>query len=173
MFEKFQGSSIELPWFWETLVSRTAVRLIVEVSFSRDPHLKYERFRHRNLGWFLANDNQTPHSFRNGHICMKDAQSAETNEKLIFRFFGFFFFELWTKFLRYFEKWRETKFVPKDAQCSETDSYILATILRFLVFEIWSILYSRILVKWGRRRIHLFFYVRINFNDQAYSCPRD
>ena len=42
-----------------------------------------------------------PSPFRNGHICKKDAQCAKTNEKYIFRFLVF---ELWSKFLEYFEK---------------------------------------------------------------------
>ena len=37
---------------------------------------------------------------RNGHICMKDAQCSETNKKSIFLFLVF---ELWSKFLEYFE----------------------------------------------------------------------
>ena len=42
-------------------------------------------------------DMQTPPPpLRNGYICMKDAQCAETNEKLIFPFLRFLGFEIWS-----------------------------------------------------------------------------
>ena len=43
-------------------------------------------------GFFPTNDMQAPSPLRSGNICMKDAHSAESNEKSIFRFL---FFELW------------------------------------------------------------------------------
>ena len=82
---------------------------------------------------------------RNSHICMKDAQCAETNEKSIFRFLQFLVFEFWLNFLEYFDhltKMKKNNSVPEDAQCSETELSRLWTVVRFLVFEIWLILYS-------------------------------
>ena len=38
---------------------------------------------------------QTPPPLRSGHIYMKDAHSAESNEKSYIRFFWFLVFELW------------------------------------------------------------------------------
>ena len=38
---------------------------------------------------------ESPTPFTSGHIYMKDAHSAESNEKLCIRFFRFLFFELY------------------------------------------------------------------------------
>ena len=37
----------------------------------------------------------SPPPLRSGHIHMKDAHSAESNEKSYFRYFRFLFFQLW------------------------------------------------------------------------------
>ena len=64
---------------------------------------------------------------------MKDEKCTVKNEKLIFRILLFVVFELWSKFLDYFDKWLNFVFVPGGAQHSETDLYILLTVVRFLV----------------------------------------
>ena len=59
---------------------------------------------------------QTHLPLKNDHICMKDVQCAEMNENLIFQFFRFLIFELWSKFLEYFEILKNYHFfVPEDA----------------------------------------------------------
>ena len=71
---------------------------------------------------------QTLPPLKNGQIYMKDAHCAATNEKSIFRFLRFLFFELWSivlchlNFIKCVTK--EEILFPKVAQCSETDSIV-------------------------------------------------
>ena len=61
-----------------------------------------------------SKDMQTPPPLlRSGHLCIKDAQSAETDEKLCIRFFRFLVFEL-----------LESKKVQKDAQKIKINSEV-------------------------------------------------
>ena len=45
------------------------------------------------MGFFPTKDMQTP-PLRSGHLCIKDAQYAQTKEKLYLRFFRYLVFEL-------------------------------------------------------------------------------
>ena len=99
--------------------------------------------------------------FINGHKFMKDAQCAETNEKSIFRFLRFLFFELWlisftifqcfywpnmVKILKIFgNKKKLPFFVPEDVLKRIYNYFIVPW---FLVLGIWTILYSKFLVNW-------------------------
>ena len=93
---------------------------------------------------------------RNSRIFMKDAQCAETNEKYIFRFFRFLFFELWSilftisscfTIINNQKKKSSTvvKFTWKmNSVRPETNEKSILRLKRFLVFEIWSFLYSQL-----------------------------
>ena len=76
-------------------------------------------------------------------ISMKDAHSAQSNEKSIFRFLQFIFFELWLIVFTIYQIFSDEKMFKscqiyrKDEDCSEN---IFLVHESFLVFEIWSIL---------------------------------
>ena len=116
--------------------------------------MAYQKYREKYgliklTGFFLTKDMQTT-TLRSGHIYMKDAYSSESNEKSIFRFFLFLFFELWLIVstiygdtpgfsiiapTKIFQKW------PNSHEWAETNKKSTFIFFRFLVFEIWSILY--------------------------------
>ena len=81
---------------------------------------------------------------------MKDAQCVETNDKAIFQFMRFLFFELWSILFTIFKcisdqkyrfSFKSDQIYMKDAQCTETNEKSILRFLEFLVFEILSILY--------------------------------
>ena len=69
-------------------------------------------------GFFLNLGYADPPPLRSGHIYMKDANSAELNEKKYFRFFQFLFFDLW---LAVFKIYGDTPGVPptRKKSCSK------------------------------------------------------
>ena len=89
---------------------------------------------------------QPPHILSNGHIYMKDAQCAKTNEKIIFRFMRILFFELWlilfTIFKCFYFNNRPNFFFQKWSNVHERCAMSWSEWkINLFVFEIWSILY--------------------------------
>ena len=79
---------------------------------------------------------QTPPPLRSGHIYMKDTHCAETNEKLIFLFLRFLFFELYSiLYSKFLLSLKSVHIYMKHAQCAETNEKLIFQFLRFLVFE--------------------------------------
>ena len=65
-------------------------------SSSREYEARMCYFSALTIGFFPSKVMQTfPPPFRSGHIYMKDAHSAKSNDKLVFRFLRFSFCESW------------------------------------------------------------------------------
>ena len=98
---------------------------------------------------------RTPTPLRSGHLNIKDAECAESNKKLYFRFLVFELLVVKELPIRlqknnFFQKWPNLQ-----GQLGLNWQWFFARIIfyvRFLVFEMWSILYFHLCNAFGTRQ---------------------